>query len=165
MSESQEQFVDQKLAKYDLSGDENAFRVIMLAAVRERDFERFYRHAGKLVGDEKMRRQLDAFANDEAMHLQEIEDVYEEIKGFQKLPDTVEELIEACPWESSVVTAGMPPEELFDMAIKLEKDAQLYYEARMEGTTNTEVLELLEYLSVVEEEQYVRLKAMRDGLH
>ncbi len=164
MSEAQEQAVEEVLAKFELPGDGSAFRAVLRAAVRERDYERFYRHASKLVGDEKMRRQLDGFANQEADHQQEIQEVYAEIRRFLKMPETVAELIEGCPWDSTVVTAGMPPQELIDIAIKQEKDAQLYYEHLMEGVTDPEVLELLEYLSVVEEEQYVRLKVIRDEL-
>ena len=139
-------------------------RVLLLASAKERDFERFYRHASKLVGDEKMRKTLDAFANDEVLHRVEIQEIYVETKGILKLPDTLEEFLDDCPWQSPVVKAGMPPGDLLDMAIKLEKDAQLYYEQRMGDTSDPEVIELLEYLSVVEEEQYVRLKSLRDEL-
>ena len=164
MEDEQEQAIAKALSKYDLPNGGKEFRLMLLAYAKERGYERFYRHASKLAGDEKLRKSLDSFANEEADHQVRIQEVYFEVKGTLNMPDNVVDLLSKCPTEGPLVQPGVAPSEVFEMAIKLEKDGQLYFEARMAESEEPEVEELLEYLAVLEEEHYVRLKAMRDDM-
>lgn len=164
MEDEQEQAIAKALAKYDLPNEGSEFRLMLLAYAKERGYERFYRHASKLAGDEKLRKALNSFANEEGQHQVRIQEVYAEVKGTLNMPDAVVDLLGKCPSQGPLVQPGVAPNEVFDMAIKLEKDGQLYFEARMAESNEPEVEELLEYLAVLEEEHYVRLKAMRDDM-
>jgi len=164
MEDQQEQSIAKTLAKYDLPNEGSEFRLMLLAFVKEKGYERFYRHASKLAGDEKLRKSLDSFANEEAQHQVRIQEVYTEVKGILHMPESIADLLGKCPSEGPLVQPGVSRSEAFEMAIKLEKDGQLYFEARMAESEEPEVEELLEYLAVLEEEHYVRLKAMRDDM-
>ena len=164
MEDQQEQAIAKALAKYDLPNEGNEFRLMLLAYAKERGYERFYRHASKLVGHEKLRKSLDSFASEEALHQARIQDVYAEVRGTLNMPENAIDLLGKCPSEGPLVQPGVPPDQVFEMAIKLEKDGQLYFEARMAESEEPEVEELLEYLAVLEEEHYVLLKSMRDDM-
>lgn len=161
MDNGQKQAIDEAVAKYDLPNDGVDMKLLLLACARERDFERFYRHAVKLVSDEKLRKSLAVFARDEEAHQVQIQEVYDYIRGSLDLPDQMVDLLGKCPWDGFVVQPGIAPGEVLDMAIKLEKDAQLFFEAQMAESQEPEVEEVLEYLAVLEEEHYIKLKAMR----
>ena len=164
MDDPQEQAIAKALSKYELPNEGLEVRLLTLFYAKERDFERFYRQASKLAGDERMRKALDLFAEDEAAHQAELQEAYEEYKGCQSWPDTLEHFLENCPREGETVRAGASSDEVFDIAVDLEKDAQELYERRMSESTDPEVTEALEYLAVLEEEHYIKLKALRDEL-
>jgi len=164
MDTEQRQAIGQALSKFDFPGDGIDFKILLLSYAKERDHERFYRHASKLVSEGKLRKVFDRFANDQAAHQEELQEVYEEIKGELDLPDALVSLLEKCPREGPVMRAGVAPGEVFEMAIKAEKDSQLFYEARMEECVEPEVLEMMDYLAALEEEHYIHLKSIQGDM-
>ena len=164
MENDQRQAIDKALANYTLPNEGVEVKALLFAYAKERDFERFYRHASKFVGDEKLRKSLERFAADEETHQVQIQDVYDQIKGLADLPDQMVDLLSKFPRGGVVVQPGIAAADVLDIAIKLEKDAQLFYEAQMAGSREPEVEEVFEFLAVLEEEHYIKLKSMREEL-
>ena len=162
--QAQEAAVAEALARLDLPNEGLEFGLLMLPYAKERDWERFYRQATKLVNDDKLSRQLEKFAADEKTHQRELQEAYEEIMGTLDLPERLEDCLSGCPRTGPVMRAGISAKEVLDLAIELEKAAQLFYEHQMAQSHDAEVVEALEYMAVLEEEHYIQLKMMRDDL-